>query len=71
MVVDNVGRATKRQHRQRRAAAHCHHRQYQWAITELDIRYIFGKQISLISTMGTHRDFREVTAPSGPAGSVR
>ena len=32
-------------------------------ITELDIRYIFGKQISLIgSTMGPHRDFREVTA---------
>jgi NADPH:quinone reductase-like Zn-dependent oxidoreductase len=31
--------------------------------TEIDIRYIFGKQISLIgSTMGTHQDFREVTA---------
>jgi NADPH:quinone reductase-like Zn-dependent oxidoreductase len=30
---------------------------------EIDIRYIFGKQISLIgSTMGTHQDFREVTA---------
>jgi NADPH:quinone reductase-like Zn-dependent oxidoreductase len=29
---------------------------------EIDIRFIFGKQISLIgSTMGTHHDFREVT----------
>jgi NADPH:quinone reductase-like Zn-dependent oxidoreductase len=28
---------------------------------EIDIRYIFGKQISLIgSTMGSHQDFREV-----------
>jgi NADPH:quinone reductase-like Zn-dependent oxidoreductase len=30
---------------------------------EIDIRFIFGKQISLIgSTMGSHQDFREVTA---------
>ena len=30
---------------------------------EIDTRFIFGKQISLIgSTMGTHQDFREVTA---------
>jgi NADPH:quinone reductase-like Zn-dependent oxidoreductase len=30
---------------------------------EIDIRYIFSKQISLIgSTMGTHQDFREITA---------
>lgn len=30
-------------------------------LTEIDIRFIFGKQISLIgSTMGTHQDFREV-----------
>jgi len=30
---------------------------------EIDIRYIFGKQISLIgSTMGTHQDFRDVTS---------
>jgi NADPH:quinone reductase-like Zn-dependent oxidoreductase len=29
--------------------------------TELDIRYIFGKQISIVgSTMGTHSDFRRV-----------
>jgi len=32
-------------------------------ITEIDIRYIFSKQISLIgSTMGSHQDFRDVTA---------
>ncbi len=30
---------------------------------EIDIRFIFGKQISLIgSTMGSHQDFRDVTA---------
>ncbi|NIO06716.1 MAG: zinc-binding dehydrogenase, partial [Deltaproteobacteria bacterium] len=30
---------------------------------EIDIRYIFGKQLSLIgSTMGTHQDFRDVIA---------
>jgi NADPH:quinone reductase-like Zn-dependent oxidoreductase len=30
---------------------------------EIDIRYIFGKQISLIgSTMGNHQDFRDVTS---------
>ena len=30
---------------------------------EIDIRFIFGKQISLIgSTMGTHQDFKDVTA---------
>ncbi len=30
--------------------------------SEIDIRYIFGKQISLIgSTMGSHQDFRDVT----------
>jgi NADPH:quinone reductase-like Zn-dependent oxidoreductase len=31
--------------------------------TEIDIRYIFGKQISLIgSTMGSREDFRTVTS---------
>ncbi|RJQ61770.1 MAG: alcohol dehydrogenase [Desulfobacteraceae bacterium] len=31
--------------------------------TEIDLRFIFGKQISLIgSTMGSHQDFRDVTA---------
>jgi zinc-binding alcohol dehydrogenase/oxidoreductase len=29
----------------------------------IDLRYIFGKQLSLIgSTMGSHQDFREVLA---------
>ncbi len=32
------------------------------ALAEIDIRRIFGKQISLIgSTMGTHQDFRDIT----------
>jgi len=31
-------------------------------LAEIDIRFIFGKQISLIgSTMGTHQDFRDLT----------
>jgi NADPH:quinone reductase-like Zn-dependent oxidoreductase len=31
--------------------------------TEIDIRFIFGKQISLIgSTMGTHQDFKDIVA---------
>ena len=31
--------------------------------SEIDIRYLFGKQVSLIgSTMGSHQDFRDVTA---------
>jgi len=31
--------------------------------TEIDIRFIFGKQISIIgSTMGSHQDFRDVMA---------
>ncbi len=30
---------------------------------QIDIRYIFGKQLSLIgSTMGTHKDFRKITS---------
>ncbi len=32
-------------------------------LVEIDLRYIFSKQISLIgSTMGSHQDFREITA---------
>ena len=32
-------------------------------MAEIDIRYVFGKQISIIgSTMGSHQDFRDVTA---------
>jgi len=63
VVVDNVGQATLTQ--SMRAVA----RGGRIVIvgntsgpkTELDVRYIFGKQISLIgSTMGTHQDFRDV-----------
>lgn len=65
VVVDNVGRATI--NTSMRAVA----RGGRIVIigntsgpqAEIDIRYIFGKQISLIgSTMGTHQDFLEVTA---------
>ncbi|HDQ73571.1 MAG TPA: alcohol dehydrogenase [Chloroflexi bacterium] len=65
VVVDNVGQATLTQ--SMRAAA----RGARIVIvgntsgpkTEIDVRYIFGKQISLIgSTMGTHQDFRDVMA---------
>jgi len=64
VVVDNVGQATLPQ--SMRAAA----RGGRIIIVgntsgpraEIDIRYIFGKQISLIgSTMGSHQDFRIVT----------
>ena len=65
MVVDNVGKATLTASMQ--AAA----RGGRIVIvgntsgpqTEIDIRFIFGKQISLIgSTMGSHQDFRDVMA---------
>jgi len=64
MVVDNVGSATL--NKSMLAAA----RGGRIVIvgntsgpkTEIDIRYIFGKQISLIgSTMGSHQDFDDVT----------
>jgi NADPH:quinone reductase-like Zn-dependent oxidoreductase len=64
VVVDNVGQATLLQ--SMRAVA----RGGRIVIVgntsgphaEIDIRYIFGKQISLIgSTMGNHQDFRDVT----------
>ena len=63
VVVDNVGRATLAQ--SLRAVA----RGGRIVIVgntsgpqvEVDIRFIFGKQISIIgSTMGTHQDFRDV-----------
>ncbi len=65
VVVDNVGKATLTASMQ--AAA----RGGRIVIvgntsgpqTEIDIRFIFGKQISLIgSTMGSHQDFRDVMA---------
>ncbi|MBN1955987.1 MAG: zinc-binding dehydrogenase, partial [Anaerolineae bacterium] len=63
VVVDNVGQATLNQ--SMRAVA----RGGRIVIvgntsgpkTEIDIRFLFGKQISLIgSTMGSHQDFRDV-----------
>ncbi|MEE9616175.1 MAG: zinc-binding dehydrogenase, partial [Anaerolineae bacterium] len=63
VVVDNVGRATLGQ--SMRAVA----RGGRIVIVgntsgpqaEIDIRFIFGKQISIIgSTMGTHQDFHDV-----------
>jgi NADPH:quinone reductase-like Zn-dependent oxidoreductase len=65
LVVDNVGKATLTASMQALA------RGGRIVIvgntsgpqTEIDIRFIFGKQISLIgSTMGTHQDFRDITA---------
>jgi NADPH:quinone reductase-like Zn-dependent oxidoreductase len=65
VVVDNVGKATI--NNSMKAAA----RGGRIVIigntsgpnAEIDMRYIFGKQISLIgSTMGTHQDFRDVTS---------
>jgi NADPH:quinone reductase-like Zn-dependent oxidoreductase len=65
VIVDNVGQATLTQ--SMRAVA----RGGRIVIvgntsgpqTEIDVRYIFGKQISIIgSTMGTHQDFQDVMA---------
>ena len=65
LIVDNVGKATLASSMQALA------RGGRIVIvgntsgpqTEIDIRFIFGKQISLIgSTMGTHQDFRDVVA---------
>jgi NADPH:quinone reductase-like Zn-dependent oxidoreductase len=65
VVVDNVGRATLAQ--SMRAVA----RGGRIVIVgntsgpeaQIDIRFIFGKQISIVgSTMGTHQDFRDVMA---------
>jgi NADPH:quinone reductase-like Zn-dependent oxidoreductase len=65
VVVDNVGRATLSDSMKvvARGGRIVIIGNTSGPVTELDIRYIFGKQISLIgSTMGTHQDFREVTA---------
>ncbi len=63
VVVDNVGKATI----QKSMAAVVRGGRIviigntSGAIAEIDIRYIFGKQISLIgSTMGSHQDFRDL-----------
>jgi NADPH:quinone reductase-like Zn-dependent oxidoreductase len=65
VVVDNVGKATIET--SMRAVAHGGRiviiGNTSGPKAEIDIRFIFGKQISLIgSTMGTHQDFRDVTA---------
>ena len=65
VVVDNVGRATLGDSMKvaARGGRIVIIGNTSGAITEIDIRYIFGKQISIIgSTMGTHQDFREITA---------
>ena len=63
VVVDNVGQATLAQ--SMRVAARGGRivivGNTSGAKTEIDVRFIFGKQLSIIgSTMGTHQDFREV-----------
>ncbi len=65
VVVDNVGRATITASMKAvvRGGRIVIIGNTSGPLAEIDIRYIFGKQISLIgSTMGSHQDFREVTA---------
>jgi len=65
VVVDNVGRATLAASMQavRRGGRIVIVGNTSGPKAEIDIRFIFGKQISLIgSTMGNHQDFRDVTA---------
>jgi len=64
VVVDNVGRATLAGSMQAvaRGGRIVIVGNTSGPRAEIDIRYIFGKQISLIgSTMGSHQDFRTVT----------
>ena len=65
VVVDNVGRATLAKSMQAvsRGGRIVIIGNTSGPQAEIDIRYIFGKQISLIgSTMGSHQDFRDVIA---------
>ena len=65
VVVDNVGQATLHQSMRAVARGGCIVivGNTSGPKTEIDIRFIFGKQISLIgSTMGTLQDFRDVMA---------
>jgi NADPH:quinone reductase-like Zn-dependent oxidoreductase len=65
VVVDNVGKATMMTSMQAvaRGGRIVIVGNTSGPRVEIDIRYIFGKQISLIgSTMGTHQDFRDVVA---------
>jgi len=64
VVVDNVGKATMNTSMQavKRGGRIVVIGNTSGPHVEIDLRFIFGKQISLIgSTMGTHQDFREVT----------
>jgi NADPH:quinone reductase-like Zn-dependent oxidoreductase len=65
LVVDNVGRATLATSMKvvARGGRIVIIGNTSGPLAEIDIRYVFSKQISIIgSTMGTHQDFREVTA---------
>jgi NADPH:quinone reductase-like Zn-dependent oxidoreductase len=65
LVVDNVGRATLATSMKvvARGGRIVIIGNTSGPLAEIDIRFIFAKQISIIgSTMGTHQDFREVTA---------
>jgi len=60
VVVENVGRATLAQSARGGRIVMVGNTSGPQA--EIDIRFIFGKQISIIgSTMGTHQDFHDVT----------
>ena len=63
VVVDNVGQATLSQSMQAvaRGGRIVIVGNTSGPLAEIDIRFIFGKQISIIgSTMGTHQDLRDV-----------
>ena len=63
VVVDNVGKATLMTSMQAlaRGGRIVIVGNTSGPLAEIDIRYIFGKQISLVgSTMGSHQDFKEV-----------
>jgi len=65
LIVDNVGKATlmTSMHALARGGRIVIVGNTSGPQTEIDIRFIFGKQISLIgSTMGTHQDFKAVSA---------
>jgi NADPH:quinone reductase-like Zn-dependent oxidoreductase len=65
VIVDNVGKATLMKSMQAvaRGGRIVIVGNTSGPQAEIDIRYIFGKQLSLIgSTMGTHQDFRDTIA---------
>jgi len=65
VVVDNVGKATiaKSMQAVARGGRIVIIGNTSGPLAEVDLRYVFGKQISLIgSTMGSHQDFDDVIA---------